>query len=415
MKIIDNFSDTISNEEIYKELWDSDGVFLDIETTGLKRESSSVYLIGLLFPCFGHPRGNYDLKLLFAETPEEEPLILEEFRKLLDSGSYTIITFNGERFDIPFLLKRCQICNTEPPVCLKEGRSFDIYRHLKNYRRAFGLPHLNQKSVEQMLGINREDIYSGGELIPVYYEYIKTKDPVLENALLTHNAEDVQGMAAILPALNYAEIFRLAEELRESAIISDHSSDRPCELVFGQDAGPYEIPDCGIKSHKGSYEILDCGIKSHKGFDGQETKELVIRFSLPSPVPLPRLFHDLRLFLSVQESEGELHVPLFSGELKHFFDNYRDYFYIPSDDTAVLKTIGRLMENVTTENAKASNCYIRKNGDFIPLPEGCGISGLPLFKKEYKGKNLYIPVEDSFSGSPECREYLIMVLSKCFR
>lgn len=35
---------------------------------------------------------------------------------------------------------------------------------------------LQAKSIEAFLGIDREDKYSGGELINVYYEYLAQKD-----------------------------------------------------------------------------------------------------------------------------------------------------------------------------------------------------------------------------------------------
>ena len=52
------------------------------------------------------------IKQFFAETPEEEKEVLEQFLLLLD-GFDTIITFNGIGFDIPYLKAKCNTygCN----------------------------------------------------------------------------------------------------------------------------------------------------------------------------------------------------------------------------------------------------------------------------------------------------------------
>lgn len=381
MKTIDNFTDSISNEEIYRKLWSDEGVFLDIETTGLKRDTSSVYLIGLLFPVNDDPRGKWDLKLILAESAAEETEVLKEFSRVFTGKAAKFITFNGDRFDIPFLKRRFEVNGIELPPVLSSYEGADIYRMINIYRKAFGMGHMNQKSVERILKVSREDKYSGGELIPYFHEYEKTGDSEIEKLLITHNREDVYGMAEILSVLSYTEIFKCAEELPEEDL----------------------------------FKLHEARISCHTGFDGEKTSELLIRFELPEAVPEPYLFHDLRLFLETNGKEGTLHVPVFNGELKHFFENYKDYHYIPSEDTAVLKTIGNLREKGTVENATAANCYIRKSGDFIPLPDNFILSGFPVFKKDHKSKNFFYPLTENLLSDQRLRDYLIAILKTNFR
>ncbi len=377
MKIIDNLLCNISNESFYKNLTDGRGMFLDIETTGLKKESCCIYLIGLLYPVSGSDPYKYRLRLLFSEAPEDEILILKEFDGILKESGCFPITFNGRRFDLPFLKKRFEIYGLSVPEILNSGEDLDIYARIKPYRRSFGLSSLNQKNVEKMLDIKREDKYTGEELIKVYKEYVKNNDPEHFDRLITHNRDDVLGMTEILPVLSYAGIFENAAE------------NMPCE-------------------------ILESLIETHTGFDGTESYELIIRFTLPCPVPKPHLFHNLRLFLETDGKIGKIRIPLMKGELRHYFENYKDYCYIPSEDKAVLKEIADIMNVTETEKARASNCYIRAEGLFLPLPEGYTPKDMTIYKQDLRSKNCYVLYNGEIEKSPALEEYLLKVLGKCF-
>ena len=66
---------------------------------------------------------------------------------------------------------------------------------------------MKQKSIEQFLGVHREDKYNGGQLIEVYRDYLHTHEKSLFDLLILHNADDLRGMPSILPILNYADLF----------------------------------------------------------------------------------------------------------------------------------------------------------------------------------------------------------------
>lgn len=76
-------------------------VWLDIETTGLVPARSHVTLIGYLR---AENRSRH-LTQLFADEPNEEPEMLA--RAYADLGQAPLlITYNGRRFDLPFLRHR---------------------------------------------------------------------------------------------------------------------------------------------------------------------------------------------------------------------------------------------------------------------------------------------------------------------
>ena len=53
---------------------------------------------------------------------------------------------------------------------------------------------MKQKSIEQFLGLAREDKYNGGQLIEVYREYLMTHESFLYDLLILHNEDDLKGM-----------------------------------------------------------------------------------------------------------------------------------------------------------------------------------------------------------------------------
>ena len=65
---------------------------------------------------------------------------------------------------------------------------------------------MKQKAIEAFLGIDRKDMYSGGELIDVYRQYLRTHEKGLYDLLVLHNADDLKGMPSILPILSYADM-----------------------------------------------------------------------------------------------------------------------------------------------------------------------------------------------------------------
>ena len=174
-------------------------LFVDIETTGLKKETTSLYLIG----CGQYTDEGFLTSLLFADSPSEEKMILEEFAARIRSYSH-IICFNGDRFDIPYLEYKAGLYGI---TGMFEGITvLDIYKMCKTLRYLLFPDSMRQKAIEAFLGIEREDMYGGGELIAVYEQYVRTKSPSDLELLITHNREDVLGMHLIMPILYYLDL-----------------------------------------------------------------------------------------------------------------------------------------------------------------------------------------------------------------
>ncbi len=66
---------------------------------------------------------------------------------------------------------------------------------------------LNRNLFEKLLGINRSDPFSGGDLIEVFKHYVESKDERLLFPLLLHNKEDVWNMGVLTDLLSISDIF----------------------------------------------------------------------------------------------------------------------------------------------------------------------------------------------------------------
>lgn len=178
----------------------------DIETTGLSPEKAAVILGGAVLA----EGGKRKVIQFFADSVKDEPELLRLYSQLL-SDCQVVITFNGHRFDLPFLKKRMTVhgLDTAP---LDRLYSMDIYRILRYHSHLPKiLPNLKQKTVEKFLGDagERKDEIDGAQSVELYYEYVKTGRLNLREKILLHNRDDIvrlSGMLRILRTLDLHEI-----------------------------------------------------------------------------------------------------------------------------------------------------------------------------------------------------------------
>lgn len=342
-------------------------LFFDIETTGFSGDRDSLYLIGGIW----YDGESWQLTQWFCDCREAEPEILAAFFQFL-SRFRVLVHFNGEGFDIPFLLKRCAALGV--PGSFDSVSSVDIYRLVRPYKTCLGLESLKQKSIEAFLGIRREDRMSGGQLIPVYREYLVSKDPHLYRLLLLHNEEDLTGMPQILPVLSYHDFLKGPFSFENAAFppVQDISASSPGKLQL-------------------SYE--GC-----------------------CPLPAPVSFSDGPYQLTLKNRRLLLSVSLLAGELRHFYPDFEHYYYLIYEDCAIHKSVGQYVERSARKKATARTCYTRVSGLFLPQPP------LPddrylwddCLQADYRTTPVYTRCTDSlFADSKTAVQYLEAVLASC--
>lgn len=172
--------------------------FLDIETTGFNRNRNTIYLVGVLYRDNKH----WYVKQFFANSisKEKELIIhLADFLKVFD----TIVTYNGDNFDINFLNHKFNQYKLN--YSLNNKYSFDIYRIIRKENFFLNLDSLKLESIEEFIGIKREDTLSGKDCIDSYYLYLSTNNKKYKDLILQHNYEDLIYLPHILKVIDIIE------------------------------------------------------------------------------------------------------------------------------------------------------------------------------------------------------------------
>lgn len=109
-----------------------------------------------------------------------------------------------------------------------------------------------------------------------------------------------------------------------------------------------------------------------------------------APIPWSKLFRDQpqkELELTLEHSLGLLTIPCVHEELKYFIPDYKNYYYLPEEDTAIHRSVAEFVDKSHRKAATAATCYVRKTGDFIPSVSGkIDCDGLLLFQQEHRDK-----------------------------
>ncbi len=346
--------------------------FVDIETTGLSPKNSDIYLIGVSY----YDDGNWHVCQFFAEDSTQEIEILKAFCSFIKDFKIAI-HFNGDRFDIPFLQNKIE--KYELPDPFVGMSSLDIYKEVKGYKKQLGLPDCKQKTIELYLGIQREDKYDGGKLIPVYKEYSETRDSNKLKLLMLHNFEDVKGMLDLLPMLRYREFFLSFGNMPRVSLRTDAE-------ITATDEQLNALPMRARKVQANYYDDID----------GTQKKEVYMKLTVNCKLPSSLSGNMDGCYFKITENEAILRVPLYETELKYFYSNYKDYYYLPKEDMAMHKSIAGFVDKDYRQKATAENCYTRKEGQYLREWDLCFA---PFFKKDYNDKNFYFDLNENMKQS----------------
>lgn len=357
-------------------------LFFDIETTGFSSKTSYLYLIG----CVYYEENSWFLMQWLLEDPNKESKLLQAFSKKIKPYK-RIIHYNGDRFDIPFLIDKYKKFHLEIPFGNKD--SLDLYKQVFPYKKLFPLPNMKLQTISSYLDFHRSDQYTGGELINVYAQFIghlqyekliidtkkdNQKGPYhqnstassldLANTLLVHNKEDVLSLLEISKMLFYVDFLKF--NFTKEQISDKHEIyDNICTMIIQT---PITVPH-EIKWHLplwGNNKLT----KSPDKVEGIKIK--------------------------LWENNIYIRVPLYIGSLKYFYKDYKEYYYLPKEDMAIHKSVAEYVDRKYRNKAKPSTCYNHKTGTFIPVTPAFSLEegSIPIFKEDYRSKVQYIEIDN---------------------
>jgi uncharacterized protein YprB with RNaseH-like and TPR domain len=164
---------------------------VDLETTGLA--GVPLFLVGVLSLGPGGAR----IDQHFARRPEEEKALLEGVLRQLCRFE-GLVTFNGERFDLPFLDAR--MARHRLPRVLPAGH-LDLLPPART-RWGLALPDCRLVTLEdRVLGRPRQEDVPGSAVPALYARFHRTGDWAAVTPILRHNALDLLATAELLPLL----------------------------------------------------------------------------------------------------------------------------------------------------------------------------------------------------------------------
>lgn len=335
-------------------------LFFDIETTGLSAASSIVFLIGVI----RFDENAWQLTQWLAEAPQDEPRLLQAFLPMAENAR-TLIHFNGQTFDLPYIKERASFYGFS--YSLDTTESLDLYQKFRPLKKMLGLDRMNQISLESYLGWHRNDRLTGKHMISLFKKYTASGEIGLRDLLILHNHDDMTGMTQLLRYSAFLMLF--------AGKISAAHAEAP--------SIPSDIPE-GTKI------------------------PWQISFTLEAPLPFD-LTLEQPYHLSVHEEKGILTIPLYFGELLYFFPDYKNYYYLPLENQAIHKSVAAYVDKEYRIPARPDSCYTRRTGLFLPQPKELFS---PAFRDSFRSKDLYFSWSDEICEKEEMlRNYLCTLLA----
>ena len=311
---------------------------IDIETTGFSAKFAAIYMIG--FICFED--GQLTAQQWLAEKESDEYEMLFKLAALMEHQPL-MCHYNGDQFDMPFIRQRMELYG----MTLPGYRSLDFMKLARPYKKALGLDNLKLKTIEAYFGYERDDPYTGGDLIKVYKTYLQNKDRALQQMLLLHNYEDLLGLRDVM---SHLPLFQLLDSFKEQAVNPDlHSS----SIENGLYSAKFMT-----ELKQGSYKLENEHFK-----------------------------------LSLKDGEAIFTTDTTVSEMYYFFPDPKNYYYLPNEDYAVHKSLGQFVAKDHRLQATKANAYVKKDGFFLP----CGNprqAPFPLYFPDPDSKEAYVAVED---------------------
>ncbi len=341
----------------YGDLFTDQTLLLDIETTGLKPSWCWVYLIGSIRRMGDHLL----LSQLIAETQAEEANILRHFLHDLDD-TQRILTWRGNRFDIPFLQERCEKCGLS-----FQPAAFDLQDLSETAKRVPNIYPTADRglwSTAEFLGRphpdGRPELISGQKKVETHKAYLASKDPALMDSLRQANRENLLDTLASLSIRQFEGLLHTSVSIRKAE--ADQG-----DLLF-EGSLPFTLPAAIRLRYCGVYMILDGD----------------------------------RIRGSIELKKGQFYYEL---------SDPSRYVYLTDEGVLLPKALAKTVDASRRRKATQEDCRVFKEGTFVQVDPTYTFSVPPRpFRSETAPKALYAELPDEAHLPSFLEEYLPQIL-----
>jgi hypothetical protein len=103
-------------------------------------------------------------------------------------------------------------------------------------------------------------------------------------------------------------------------------------------------------------------------------------------------------------------VPVYNDTLKYFYKDYKNYYYLPAEDTAIHKSVAAYVDNEHKVKATKDTAYTKVTGYFIKCPKG--FKSDMCFWEAAASKDAYVELTDKFlTDNDVMTEFIIKVFA----
>ena len=195
------------------------------------------------------------------------------------------------------------------------------------------------------MGIHRTDTLSGGDLIPIYKSYLNHPQASSETKLYQHNYEDILALIPMLQLLHFR----------------------------------------GLSEH--NYSISQI----------QTTEaDIILSLALEYSLPIPYTKTIQSVTFTGFHTEATVTIPLLQDTLKYFLPDWKNYYYLPAEDTVIHKSVAAYVDTAHKEKAKKQACYLKQSGCFLPCSSHTEelFSSYRIYRTSYQDSTPYLLLSD---------------------
>lgn len=278
---------------------------LDIETSGLLKNNHSIISIGIIY------QESSKIKSVqwFAKSTMVEKELLIAFLQFCQPFS-KVYTYNGNRFDIPFILSRLTY----------HGLNTDDFTRLLCIDLKKVISKLDDKRMiaEQILGYTRVSTLTGKEIARLYPLLSKNNTTTHQSVILNHQLDELKSL------LCFYEYYTLINHLADYQLLDLDSSDNMVLCVKLQTLHPFKNA-CVIK------------------------------------------VQNIELVWSAQTPYLLLRIPIYQGVFKKYLRPAKDYYWITDQQQLMHKSIAQFIPKAFKQKVHPKDCFIKQSGAFIKL------------------------------------------------